>query len=177
MKTTASAVPAAPSRSADLVALAKPRLNMLVVVSAVAGYVMASGDTHDVWRLLFMVAGTGFVAGGASAFNQLLERREDALMQRTRLRPLPDGRLGTRDALVFGSILTVAGLALTTLLTPRVLPSASVASTSGYSNPVYVIPVTSALNGSRLTVLPTGLASVNVSPPRITRATCSSSAT
>jgi protoheme IX farnesyltransferase len=112
MKTTASALPAAPSRSADLIALAKPRLNMLVVVSAVAGYVMASGDTHDVWRLLSMVAGTGLVAGGASAFNQLIERREDALMQRTRLRPLPDGRLGTRDALVFGSILTVAGLAL-----------------------------------------------------------------
>jgi protoheme IX farnesyltransferase len=112
MKTTASAVPAAPSRSADLVALAKPRLNMLVVVSAVAGYVMASGDTHDVWRLLFMVTGTGLVAGGASAFNQLIERREDALMQRTRLRPLPDGRLGARDASVFGSILTVVGLAL-----------------------------------------------------------------
>jgi protoheme IX farnesyltransferase len=112
MKTTASALPAAPSRSADLIALAKPRLNMLVVVSAVAGYVMASGDTHDVWRLLSMVAGTGLVAGGASAFNQLIERREDALMQRTRLRPLPDGRLGRRDALVFGSILTVAGLAL-----------------------------------------------------------------
>jgi len=112
MKSTATAVTAAPSRSADLVALAKPRLNMLVVVSAVAGYVMASGDTHDVWRLLFMVAGTGLVAGGASAFNQVLERVPDSLMQRTRLRPLPDGRLAPRDAWVFGLILTTVGLAL-----------------------------------------------------------------
>ena len=85
---------------------------MLVVVSAVAGYVMASGDTHDVWRLLFMVAGTGLVAGGASAFNQVLERVPDSLMQRTRLRPLPDGRLAPRDAWVFGLILTTVGLAL-----------------------------------------------------------------
>ena len=86
----------------DFVALAKPRLNLLVVVSAVAGYVMASGDTHDVWRLLCMIAGTGLVAGGASAFNQIIEREPDALMQRTRLRPMPDGRLATRDAWVFG---------------------------------------------------------------------------
>jgi protoheme IX farnesyltransferase len=112
MKSTASAVPAAPSRPADLVALAKPRLNLLVVVSAVAAYVMASGDTHDVWRLLFMTAGTGLVAGGASAFNQVLERGPDAMMRRTRTRPLPDGRLGTGEAWVFGLILTVIGLAL-----------------------------------------------------------------
>jgi protoheme IX farnesyltransferase len=112
MKTSAPAVPAAASRSADLAALAKPRLNLLVVVSAVAGYVMASGDTHDVWRLLFMVTGTGLVAGGASAFNQVLEREPDSLMRRTRLRPLPDGRLATRDAWIFASALSIVGLGL-----------------------------------------------------------------
>jgi protoheme IX farnesyltransferase len=112
MKSMASAVPAAHSRSADLVALAKPRLNLLVVVSAVAGYVMASGDTHDVWRLLFMTVGTGLVAGGASAFNQVLERGPDSLMRRTRMRPVADGRLTSSEAWVFGVILTIAGLAL-----------------------------------------------------------------
>ena len=115
MKSTASAVAAAPSRATDLVALAKPRLNLLVVVSAVAGYVMASGDTHDVWRLLFTVVGTGLVAGGASAFNQVIERGPDSLMRRTRLRPIPDGRLATREAWVFGSVLTVAGLTMLAL--------------------------------------------------------------
>ena len=112
MKSSVSAVSAAPSRSNDLVALAKPRLNLLVVVSAVAGYVMASGDTHDVWRLLSVIAGTGLVAGGASAFNQILEREPDALMQRTRLRPMADGRLATREAWMFGAALTLAGLGI-----------------------------------------------------------------
>ena len=111
MKSTASAIPTTPSRTTDLVTLAKPRLNLLVVVSAVAGYVMASGDTRDVWRLLFMIVGTALVAGGASAFNQILERDPDALMQRTRLRPLPDGRLQMREAWVFGGVL-LAGLAI-----------------------------------------------------------------
>jgi protoheme IX farnesyltransferase len=115
MKSTASALPAAHSRATDFLALAKPRLNLLVVVSAVAGYVMASGDTHDVWRLVCMIAGTGLVAGGASAFNQIIEREPDALMQRTRSRPMPDGRLATGDAWVFGSVLTIAGLAVLAL--------------------------------------------------------------
>lgn len=110
MKTDAVTVQATQTRTADFVALAKPRLNMLVVVSAVAGYVMASGDTGDVVRLLCMTIGTGLVAGGASGFNQILEREPDALMQRTRLRPMPDGRLSVRDALLFAIALTAAGL-------------------------------------------------------------------
>ena len=112
MKSTVSAIPTTHSRTTDFFALAKPRLNLLVVVSALAGYVMASGDTHDVWRLLCMIAGTGLVAGGASAFNQILERGPDALMRRTRLRPMPDGRLATREAWVFGLVLAGAGLAI-----------------------------------------------------------------
>jgi heme o synthase len=111
MKSGAQSVPVAvtPSRTADLIALAKPRLNFLVVVSAVAGYVMAGGDTHDVWKLLWIAAGTGLIAGGASAFNQIIEREPDALMHRTRLRPMPDGRVTTRDALLFGFVLTAIG--------------------------------------------------------------------
>jgi protoheme IX farnesyltransferase len=112
MKPSAHAVsvPAAHTRAGDFLALAKPRLNMLVVVSAVAGYVMAGGSTHDVWRLIWVVIGTGFVAGGASAFNQIIEREADGLMRRTRLRPMPDGRLQAREALLFGAALTAAGL-------------------------------------------------------------------
>ena len=69
------------ARTTDFVALAKPRLNLLVVVSALAGYVDGGGDTHDVVAACCaMVAGTGLVAGGASAFNQIIEREPDALM-------------------------------------------------------------------------------------------------
>ena len=114
MKSNAeAAVIAAPrGRTADLVALAKPRLNMLVVASATAGYVMAGGDTHDLVRLASLVVGTGMVAGGASAFNQIIEREPDALMQRTKLRPMPDRRLQVRDAALFACALTIAGLSV-----------------------------------------------------------------
>jgi protoheme IX farnesyltransferase len=98
------------SRAQDYVALAKPRLNLLVVASTVAGYVMARGDTADAVRMMCTIAGTGLVAGGASAFNQVLERGPDGLMRRTRLRPLPDRRLGTPEALVLACALSVAGL-------------------------------------------------------------------
>ena len=111
-KTGATVIAAAHTRNADFVALAKPRLNMLVVVSSVAGYVMGGGDTHDAIRLAAVAIGTGLVAGGASAFNQVIERDSDALMHRTRLRPMADKRLPIRDALIFGAILTVIGLAV-----------------------------------------------------------------
>jgi protoheme IX farnesyltransferase len=100
------------SRAQDYVALAKPRLNFLVVATALAGYVMAGGDTSNAVLVLATLAGTGLVAGGASAFNQIAERERDALMQRTRLRPLPDGRLTVRDAFVFGAALSAIGLLL-----------------------------------------------------------------
>ena len=109
MKTGAVALPAARTRTLDFIALAKPRLNLLVVVSALAGYAMGRGDMSGV-ALLCTVAGTGLVAGGASAFNQVLERRRDGLMRRTRLRPMPDGRLPVRDALLYASGLSAAGL-------------------------------------------------------------------
>ena len=100
------------SRAADFVTLAKPRLNLLVVASTLAGYVMGHGDMTNVIVVLAMVGGTGLVAGGASAFNQVIERRTDALMRRTRLRPVADGRLGSWDALVYASALSLAGLGI-----------------------------------------------------------------
>ena len=57
-----------------------------------------------------MLAGTGLVAGGASAFNQVIERDPDGLMERTRMRPLPDGRLQpARSARVRNGALALAG--------------------------------------------------------------------
>ena len=111
----AVAVPSSHARPADFVALAKPRLNLLVVISAVAGYVMAGGEAGNVVRVLCVALGTGLVAGGASAFNQILERVPDGLMQRTRTRPMPDGRLTTGEALLFASIMASAGLLVLTL--------------------------------------------------------------
>ncbi len=113
MKSNIDAAVLSPARArgADFVALAKPRLNLLVVGSAVAGYAMAGGDGGQVYRLLCTIVGTGLVAGGASGYNQILERDADALMRRTRLRPLPDGRLQVGEALLFSTALSSLGLA------------------------------------------------------------------
>ena len=112
MKGEAIALTAARSRANDFVMLAKPRLNMLVVASALAGYVMAGGDLANAVVVVCTVLGTALVAGGASAFNQVIERVPDSLMRRTRLRPVPDGRLQPAESLIFATALAVAGLLL-----------------------------------------------------------------
>jgi heme o synthase len=110
MRTTAAITIGARARATDFVALAKPRLNLLVVASTVAGYAMAHGDTTNVAALGWTIIGTALVAGGASAINQVIERDADSQMRRTRLRPLPDGRLGPVEGLAFAAILSVLGL-------------------------------------------------------------------
>jgi protoheme IX farnesyltransferase len=112
MKTGADtvALPVARSRTNDFIALAKPRLNVLVVASSLAGYVMGGGEISNAVRVVFTVVGTALVAGGASAFNQVFERGPDALMRRTRLRPVPDGRLQAGESLVFATLSSIAGL-------------------------------------------------------------------
>jgi heme o synthase len=110
LRTTTAPSLAERNRAADYAALAKPRLNLLVVASAVAGYVMAGGGAGSMASLLWTMAGTGLVAGGASTFNQVFERERDGRMRRTQSRPLPDGRLAAGEALTFGCILSLAGL-------------------------------------------------------------------
>lgn len=111
---TAGAIAAAETRgrAADYVTLAKPRLNLLVVASAMVGYVMGGGAMSDASAVLLTLAGTALVAGGASAFNQVMERGPDARMHRTRLRPMADGRLQPPEGLFFGTVMSLAGLAL-----------------------------------------------------------------
>ncbi len=98
------------ARSRDYVALAKPRLNLLVVASTLVGYAMGSGEPLGIVRVLGLLLGTGLVAGGASAFNQVMERDLDALMRRTRMRPLPDQRLQPLEGILFGTAIMLAGL-------------------------------------------------------------------
>ncbi len=97
-------------RTGDFVALAKPRLNMLVVATTLAGYYMASPPAGSALLLFHTLVGTALVASGASTFNQLMEIEADGLMRRTRMRPLPTGRLTSRQARIFGLILSVAGV-------------------------------------------------------------------
>jgi protoheme IX farnesyltransferase len=95
---------------ADYLALTKPRLNVLVVATSAAGYYLGGAARPDVIAMTLVVAGTALVAGGAAVLNQLYERDTDAMMRRTRLRPLPDGRVAPAEARIFGAVLSVAGL-------------------------------------------------------------------
>ena len=108
--TEAAVMAGSGARSRDFVALAKPRLNLLVVASTLVGYAMADGEALGILRVCGLLLGTGLVAGGASAFNQVMERDLDALMRRTRTRPLPDQRLQPIEGLLFATGMSLAGL-------------------------------------------------------------------
>ena len=97
---------------ADYVELTKPRITLMVMLTTMVGFVMGSTARVNVPGLLAVLAGTGLVAAGASALNMLLERRTDALMHRTRNRPLPAGRLRPTDVVAWGFALTAAGVLL-----------------------------------------------------------------
>ncbi len=107
-----SAAAALPARMNDCLALTKPRVTLLVVLTTVAAcYVGARAPLG--WPLLGELAlGTGMLAGGTAALNQLWERRTDALMARTSARPLPAGRLKPPPAALLGGVLALAGCAV-----------------------------------------------------------------
>ncbi len=100
------------SNLGDYVALTKPRLNFLVVLTSAAGYYLGSVPSINLWLMAQAVVGTALVAGGAAVLNQVYERDTDALMRRTIRRPLPDHRVTAGDATIFGLALSVAGIAL-----------------------------------------------------------------
>jgi heme o synthase len=84
------------------VALTKPDVTFLVVITTVAGFYLGSAGPLN-WPLLFQtVFGTALVAGGTAALNQYVERDKDALMRRTASRPLPSGQLQPVEVLRFG---------------------------------------------------------------------------
>jgi heme o synthase len=106
---------AARSRSADFLALTKPRLNLLVLITTLGALYLGAPDGVAPAILFHTLVGTALVAGGASALNQVWERDTDGLMRRTRLRPVPDGRLEPSEGNRFGMLLSGAGLVQLTL--------------------------------------------------------------
>ena len=111
----------------DFIALTKPGLVIMLVLTTCVGFYLGSEGPVDWLQLLHTLAGTALAAGGALALNQFMERDRDALMRRTRERPLPSGKLRPVQALVFGVSITVAGL-LYLALVVNVLSSAVTAS-------------------------------------------------
>src|SRR3984885_15850572 len=97
------------SRPALYLALTKPDVSFLVVMTTVAGYALGTHGPLDWLRMAHTVFGTTLIAAGTSALNHYFERDTDALMRRTMARPLPSGQLSPREAFWFGVSLIVAG--------------------------------------------------------------------
>ncbi len=98
------------NRLRDLLALTKPRITLMVLISSAAGYAVGSGGQPDATSLLVSILGIALVAGGTSALNQLMERDIDARMLRTRGRPLPAGRVTTAAAALFSVTVSAVGV-------------------------------------------------------------------
>jgi heme o synthase len=96
-------------RASDYAALTKLRLAALVLVTTLAGFLLALRGTPDGWRLIATLIGTGLTALGANALNQWMEARLDARMNRTGTRPLPAGRISPRHAVLLSGALLLAG--------------------------------------------------------------------
>lgn len=109
----AEALPRARARVlGDLVALTKPRVVLMVLITTVVGYYVGLAGAADYARLAALLVGTALAAGGTLALNMYWERDLDALMVRTATRPLPEGRLAPLEALLFGGALTAVGLSV-----------------------------------------------------------------
>ena len=105
----------------DFREITKARLAISVVFSSVAGFMLGIYDLHALdWMVLIKLAVGGYCMVGASnAFNQVIEKDLDALMDRTKNRPVPAGRMSPITALIIASFLTVVGIALLYTINPK----------------------------------------------------------
>lgn len=95
-------------RVMDYVALTKPRIIVLLLITAFASMLVASPGRATPWLIICTLVGGAMSAGAANAINQLLDRDIDALMARTKRRPIPAGRIGAPFALAFAVLLGAA---------------------------------------------------------------------
>jgi protoheme IX farnesyltransferase len=142
---TASSAPVVLKKNSllgDYFQLFKVRVTSLVVMTAWAGYYMGaarSGVSSLTWTLLKALVGIGVTCAGSAALNEVLEHKIDALMRRTRNRPLPAGRMSLATGLTAGILATVLGpvyLSLTTNVLTGVLAFSTAATYLAFYTPL-----------------------------------------
>jgi protoheme IX farnesyltransferase len=111
MSTTRATELALASRAHAYVALTKPDVSFLVLITTAAGYYMGARGPVGWLHMMHTVFATLLIAAGTAALNHYIERDSDRHMRRTASRPLPSGALQPREALWFGVVLSVAGAA------------------------------------------------------------------
>lgn len=109
MSTVRSADLTLASRANAYIALTKPDVSFLVLMTTAAGYYMGARGPVNWLNMSHVIFGTLLIAGGTAALNHYVERESDRYMRRTASRPLPSGVLQPKSALAFGVVLAVAG--------------------------------------------------------------------
>ena len=102
----------------DFKEITKMRLAISVVFSSVAGYFLGA-EIIDFVTVLLLAIGGYFMVGASNAYNQIIERDLDALMDRTKNRPIPSGRMTTTTAFIIASTFTVLGLVVLYIINPK----------------------------------------------------------
>jgi protoheme IX farnesyltransferase len=98
--------------------LLKIKLTLTVVFSAVVGYLLGFSE-FNLTHFIYLLIGGFFVTGSANAFNQILERDKDKLMERTSVRPLPQRNLSVTQAFIFATLIGLIGLYLLNQINPQ----------------------------------------------------------
>ena len=99
--------------------ITKMRLSVSVVFSSVAGYLLGVEGPIDFTILLLLCLGGYCMVGASNVYNQIIERDLDALMDRTKDRPIPAGRMGVTPAFILASVLVVAGIGILYVINPQ----------------------------------------------------------
>ncbi|NRB84706.1 MAG: protoheme IX farnesyltransferase [Winogradskyella sp.] len=102
----------------DFKEITKMGLSISVVFSALAGYLLGA-ETVDFITLVLLAFGGYFMVGASNAYNQIIERELDVLMDRTKNRPIPSGRMSVRTAFLVATSFTLAGLAMLYAINPK----------------------------------------------------------
>jgi protoheme IX farnesyltransferase len=102
----------------DFKEITKIRLSVSVVFSAIAGYLLGAEDVQ-IYTLILLAFGGYFMVGASNAYNQIIERDLDALMDRTKNRPVPAGRMSVTTAFIIATVFTIAGITTLYIINPR----------------------------------------------------------
>ena len=122
----------------DYRVLTKPGVMVLLLVTTLCAMLVAAQGVPSLWTLFWTLVGGALASGGAGAINHYVDRDIDAIMTRTRRRPLPAGRVAPEYALLFGIVLSVLAVYV---LTAFVNPVAAVLSLSGNLFYVFVYTI------------------------------------
>ena len=97
------------SKLENYISLSKPRLLATVVLSSLLGFVLTMGLSNTFFQLLLLLFGTALMGAGANTLNQCMEIGPDSSMNRTKNRALPMGKLSEKEAMIFGTLISVLG--------------------------------------------------------------------